>query len=1193
MNKHVIPESLTEQARLVADLLYTRWADQWPDAVVTVCTQGSREVEHRTAKPKRPNGTIALSTGEEVAFTHGDRQRLAIGGKSFGGAGTVSIADPDAIVARALAHLSDPSLSGYISANIQTHPDVVANDGRGTAEAHDGFTALYLDIDVRRDPEDDDEDTLASGHRAKSHERPLPTMTEAKKLMVRVARVLGGGAPFRAAIVQQTSDEGLHAIWPLAAMVPPHDPHDPTNIAARWDALTQGIAADMGVHLDSVSKDLARVLRLPGQRRLKGNARGLPGLTDRAYDALLVRIEAGDSEAQAEYERLAARPSLTEPSQTTLVAYRPDNILTDEHLARLPMLSERTRTSTNRTNTNSSTRERTGDYQLSAADLAVDAMDPLELASVIWDIDQCDGNRFKWCNSASPTSGEARDGLIFVNSETMQTDCGLGQVASPTSMMRWLTGDNSLARRLINHLGTLADETERLATIIKLVSEPFGGDDLDRFRAGVCERLADSGIRADRVAEVSVDADTEVVATVTSDEDELLEAIARRPDRHEGHEFTVTTGGYVKTGEDGHGAWRLVVGGPEHGTYLIKRVPVLDDEGEPTGEFESQFVPLTNAVLVRTSQHRLLRTLDDEDPVTFDVTVTTPLGRTVVRDLSPEHSLDIGKVLALANVGGTVPDFAAQREIRNCIANTGVGSQEQRVSFARAGWSDSDGVLRYVTTGNSFGPDGVDPCVRVEGGDADVVTALGEMPIEADFARLPQMLTDAAALVPGKPVIAAALIMQAVAAPVRCTGPNTTLWVTGKTGSGKTRLTYLANMWAQGAIGHGAPWEIPVVDMKKTTAKGPSQAAMLHGDVAALFDDIRVGGSDGEQSIREQMRMARDVIGLTHDRRGRAVAGRDQRLRSGGQCDTSAIITSEVTFPGSEHSMTAKMIVLPELRAADVDFGFTELLDLDGNPVLGLDGQPVMRYRSNAFYERYSAMANRIYTGWIAWLWHDCMTHAGGKLREWAVQNEARRQDMAGLLSTGRTQQVVARLLAGWARFREYVAERSGISLPDWHEYAPVMLASAAEAVDEQTEEHALITALRDALETQRGHLASGTGEAPRKLATQVGWADRGGPNLTPCGPLLGWISDNAQWVVMSTSHAQHLQPNSTKTALARTLTSLVPDEDKPRYESGTGQKQPRTGFGQQLRGWKIPATVLGIETDDTDEASDTKPTAF
>ncbi|MEL4544513.1 hypothetical protein AAEX63_01805 [Luteococcus sp. H138] len=998
--------------------------------------------------------------------------------------------------------------------------------GRGTKADRIGHVALVVDVDL-------DDGSGDTGHKTAGR---LPTMAEAQAMLARAEDIIG--QPCTAAV--QSSRTGVHLWWKLSEVVPDAPKTDP--LLRGWAALWVKIADEFGVHMDmgaGPACNSAQVLRLPGQLRIKGQV---------------------------------------EPYAARLRRWNPDSVL-DVSTARecLGALVQKPTTRVDRV-TPGADGDRTyeptdADHWLDAAVRPIDLMEACLMGERVHDT--------RWLRRGSDAASSVEqmsDGTLVVSSDALASALGItprsaskAALSSSSMLSRVILGDWGLAQQLTEYLRaqgqSVLDWVEETCPLL----DPTDGD----LAAWQQANRASAEELVSPVVLATMGVDTQVAAVATTDEQELMDLLCAPKPRSE-RLFTVTADGRVREGEH-RGTWLLRVGGRGHGTYRLVTKKTKDHDGNE--EEETTPVLLSTAIMARIARHELLRTIGDDAPTSFDVVVVGPGGRSVVRDLTPERSLDIRRLLSTANVGGTEPDLNGQRELRNLMLNLGLGSQTRRISYGRSGWSDEDGVLRYITDGNSYSSSGIDREVRVDVPLDDVVTQLNdEMPSQRDFELLPELISEAMEFTRGAPAMAAALIMQGIAGPVRVTGPNAVLWIPGKTGSGKTRVAYLTTMWAQG--GRGVPWERPVLDFKKMTSQAPNQAAMRHGDAAVLFDDIRIGGNDGEVDIRTQMRAGKTIIGLVHDRRGRAVAGADQRLRSGGTCDASAVITAEVVFPGGEHSLTAKMVTLAEVRdGVTVDFGMIPLREPDGTPVLGRDGQQVMRYRANAYFERWATLANRIFTGWIAHLHGECL--AVGDIRAWAVQNEDRRQDVMRLLPQGRTEWVVGRLLAAWEQFCEWVKSVSGVELPDFWAHGKTLLEDAVEAVTAQTEETALTSALRDALDTQRGHLASGEGGAPRGgMATQMGWADRGGQALAPCGNLLGWVSDDGRWVIMSTSHAKALVPHSTAQALSRTLTSLAPEGEQDQYAHGSVQHS-RAGWGRSRRGWKISTAALGLDLGD------------
>jgi len=187
-----------------------------------------------------------------------------------------------------------------------------------------------------------------------------------------------------------------------------------------------------------------------------------------------------------------------------------------------------------------------------------------------------------------------------------------------------------------------------------------------------------------------------------------------------------------------------------------------------------------------------------------------------------------------------------------------------------------------------------------------------------------------------------------------------------------------------------------------------------------------------------------------------------------------------------------------------------------------------------------------------------------------------------------RADEVVAALTAGWAFLRRYARAR-GIE-----EYLPsealveqslVTLADAqaegAAVVDPAT---LIVNAIRDAVESARGHLLSPAADAPYDAAacgwvTEVADGPRGSTSSTrPRGPALGILTNDRKWVVIAPGHVH---------AAARLagINGLRPEQLARALDArhvGSSQpcgRVPAALHPRRIRGWVLPADEI-IATD-------------
>lgn len=1016
----------------------------------------------------------------------------------------VSIADTAAVVKAAQNY-------HYIGVNpLATKP----TEGRGVKTDRIGHIALIVDIDLASKADE------ANGHKTS---KPLPTMAQSRELIAEASRLIG----HEPTIVVQTSRWGIHAWWALDEVI--EDSKD-NPVLRGWKNLWTTMFDERGLHIDKgvVACNVAQVLRLPGQTRIKGDA---------------------------------------EPYRSQLVRYNPDSITPVAGLAnRLPQpLPKAKVTATSKTTGKALAKDST--YTPSKADEVVAEWEVIPfLDAVFYGTVLSDTH---WLREGSENSHSVEqvhgdDGFsVIVSSSSMSDALGVepqsadhARLSVASLLSRVVFNNWATAQKVMDYMVGLG-ESEAVDWLHNTVEQfDIGTDDLEAWQT------ANRSAIAEMFAPVTEDVVTEAV--VTPDEPSPIIEALRTMD---GSTHKVIGGDY-----------KLVIGGKSCGTY--KMVMTEDEDGNPVEDWKR----LTTAVVVRTAVSTLLRpVLENEDTTSYDVTVVVNKRRKVLHNLDPAKSVDIGHILTMAGIGGWVPESYAKRaEVNNIIANVALDDAKRTATYGRGGWSDEGGMVRYVTQTNSIDKNGIGD-LSTEVPKARAVTALIGMPTDDDFARAPEMLAEMMAIYPTGQGTVAAIVANAISAPVRVTGPNCAVFISGRAETGKTRITGLGTMWVQ--PGQREPQ--PAIDIKEAAAQSVSQTLAVEGDIVSLFDDLKVTGGEGGSKIASRRALAHAAIAGCHDRKGRTYGSRSGRVVGGQRIDGSAYITSELGI--EDHSMRTKSLVVPEVKAGAINFEVVTLRDAAGTVVLAPDGQPEKRTAFDAIMGRWSATAQRLYAGWIDYLRED-IEHVGS-IADWTRANESERATTVARLtaatsgSASRPVQLVGRLIHGWTRFTEYLAEH-GVDvseLPDFNEHLTSLVAVAANAAEEMKVENRLAAALRDKLETKQGFLATGAGKAPDKYGRQVGWLE-GSFDMTSRGTMLGHLSDDGERVLMKVEHARYLLADAGTQALKTALAELTVGADNEPYEDADGRSLRGAWSGLRTRGYVIPVAALGLDFGDDDE---------
>lgn len=1013
--------------------------------------------------------------------------------------------------------------------------------GRGKKADRIGHTHLVVDIDIAGKD---------NGHKT---EEALPTMQQAREMIADAQLVV----ELPPTIVVQSSRFGIHAWWALDEVIP--DPGDQRLLASHpilggWRYMWDSIAEDYGVHIDMgvVACNSAQILRMPGQLRSK------PGSED--YIARLVR-------------------------------YNPDSILSTSDL---PGFLPTPRPAAPAISAGQPAQRSSGDkpvrgstYTPSHAERVIDQWNPLAWLDLVCNGQIVDSTHWLREGSSNGSSAELVDygdgPCVVISSDSLAAAMGIAprwaakaRLTTSSIITRLVAGDWATGQRIMQSLARLTEEEAR-----RLMSErvtPWSpGTPLDQWRAENIAVLLDQSL----VAGYSAEAEAEPTTAPASEEpitapslDEELMAALRNPC---GQIFHATASGQLTHSD--RAAYDIIIGGGMCGIYKVDIKDSDDDEEEEERRLEQ----ITSACVVRVRAHTLynrIRSDAVDDGDTYDVLVIAGGRSKTLRGLTPDQSIDIAHIITKAGIGGTVPVRTDQRRIvGNLLLNVALSSIERGRSYQRSGWSEEGGELRHVLHENSMTTSGIDNTVGVELG-VTPSTGFTDMPTAEDFAHANEMFEDMFTAAPNHRGHIAAIVTNALAAPIRVRmgSPNVAVFVHGHSDSGKTRLTYLGRQFVT-PTGRWAN-----INIKGDSPQSVAQTLPVESDVVCLLDDLKQTRGEGYKKLQERIGLAHTAIDLCYERNSRTRGTTSSRASSAGCVNSSVYISSEEQL--SDYSMTTKSLCLPVIRRGDIDFTLTPQLDVDGEPVVAFDGKPLMVTPVDGVIARWHATAGRLYAGWIRWLMDRII--AAGSIDEWAAQNTSDiKRFVTGASSRSREQ--IARLTHAWARFTEYV-EANGGSVPDYTRHLVGLASEAEDAAKAMSVEAQLGEALRGVLSTKRGHLTNGAGVHPAlAVAHRLGWADRGGQGLdmSPMGPCYGLISDDLSRIMLTAEQAAMLLPEVNKTSLKIAMTNLVPDKERARYgDSGTSApKHPRRGWaGEQSRGWAIPVEALGIELGGGDE---------
>lgn len=1091
-----IPASLTEQARAMAEVFYASWATQYPDATVVIA-----------------KNTIDATTGK----MRGD----------FGRAGICSIADA-AGIAGAATSLSTEHVNGWVNSQIQTTPPVT---GRGDKASHAGFTALILDLDTRRK---DDADDKPTGHKViDKGDLTLPTLGDASAVVEEVCAELVGVEP---TAVVQTSDEGVHVWWKLDRLVPSDDP-----LIERWKGMWEAAFAARGFHIDlTVIADVSRVLRLPGQWRVKPNGRNSGHWSKK-------RLEAATA---AEIEAAAQYPLMTVPQQAKLVRWNPELSVDPEALAeRLPELPPRKAKKTTQSTHKPAER---AEYTPSDTESTLDAdVPPMALLDLFLDGEletgdgYGDGDQWRWGNSSSPNSAtqhiEATEALVFVHSETMLGDLdihpahGTARKLTSTSLIRSvLVDDRDVARRLIEHLAAHSAPVEWLTA---LDIEPYAaGEDLAAWKAS--NRVTIARALAP-VAEVGVTAEPVEPSPLTLSIEHL-----------DGQSYDIEPTQY-----------RLVIGGKNRGMY--QRQWTKTEDGVSVEEKPRKLTDLVAIRIASTTTYRPANGREVED--LFDIVVIGPGGKRTLTGVELDRSLDLKWLAARANVGGVIPTNTTDlAHARNVLANAALDDLRRHVTYGQSGWDDAMGTIRYVQPTCSVTADGLDFDIHKSSGPQSRFGFTRLATAEEIAAYATEALPEYAAIFAG-PKGESTLGGQLgvlYAAPLRLSN-GCVSYLHGKHNSGKTRL-------AHPLLAHVSPSApSPHIDLKKASRAGFMQYTTPHQSSWVMADDLKVTEGTDARLIAERKTLLTDFVSTAYDGSGnlRGTPTGDA-VASMGHLYVCGHATGEMGI--DDASMTTKSLQLPTLHEGDIDWA--------KHPATMPDGTVRELTRVDAWVARWGTIANAVYASYCLWLVKRAERLGG--IAEMTTRHDRERTSLVTDLPASRATENVALALYGWRVFTEFLTDFDTTPGVSFEAGIRALIEVNAVASEEKSIESRIVAAITKLLTEHRGFITDGEG-APSQHEYACGWTRRG-DTWTSSGPALGVLSPCGTYVRISSSQAQAAVPGLDREQCRDALIKLVEHDMRAAHKpTGTGDPNPRlteVWGDKRPRGFTVPASLFGIE---------------
>jgi predicted methyltransferase len=421
-----------------------------------------------------------------------------------------------------------------------------------------------------------------------------------------------------------------------------------------------------------------------------------------------------------------------------------------------------------------------------------------------------------------------------------------------------------------------------------------------------------------------------------------------------------------------------------------------------------------------------------------------------------------------------------QSHLRVAVQETGFGAQRRTV-YTQSGWREVGGRLVYLHAGGAIGAGG--PVAGVE----------VELPRSLQPLRLPVPSTpedEKAALVASLRLldlatdpVTASLLGGVWRAPLGQS--QLAVWVTGRTGAGKTELTALA----QQHFGPGfdaqhlpAAWS--------GTANSIDEIAYLAKDTVLTVDDFVPKGPTA--TVAKLHATAEQVVRAQGNSAGRSRLNSDSELRAS-RPPQGTLIASGEDIPEGQ-SLRARLLVV-NLAPGELDF--TRLTSAQHDAATGVFA---------------TAMS-----GYLSWL-----ARHPARLAAVPADTVEMRAQLIGTGSHNKTPSLLAEVALGWRTVLDYATDSRALTAEQadatWpHVYAALQICGAQQSEHSDADPTSrFVDLVVAALSSGRAHLAAVNGGTPMH-AQRWGWRDDGTgvhPPWREQGQRIGWVEDDDIYLI-------------------------------------------------------------------------------
>jgi len=295
-------------------------------------------------------------------------------------------------------------------------------------------------------------------------------------------------------------------------------------------------------------------------------------------------------------------------------------------------------------------------------------------------------------------------------------------------------------------------------------------------------------------------------------------------------------------------------------------------------------------------------------------------------------------------------------------------------------------------------------------------------------------------------------------------GPTSySVWIDGRTGSGKTTLAALfQQFFGPGMDGENLPgsWT--------STANALEATTFLAKDVLFVVDDWMLQGSQSD--INRAHRDADRLVRGQTNQAGRSRCLSDGTPRAAKPSRSLIVTTGEATPDG--HSLNARL-----LRIDTANFNLVK------------DSPPKVLWMCQHNARRgYYAKLMAAYLQWLAPQYEKRVAQQRKRMEEFRNKNRS-------LCTHPRTSTMIADLQAGFEVFLDFAHEIGGISTDDYHSLWHRLNNALVQLADEHNEQQAdtdpvnrFLSLLRSAFVAGRAHLADPDEGRPAENADALGW---------------------------------------------------------------------------------------------------------